>query len=74
MRILFISLTSIPFAHILVGMAKVQLSGYRCERCGHEWLPRKQEEGKQQPDPRVCPKCKSPYWNTPRKNPSAKAK
>ena len=42
-------------------VAKVQLWGYRCERCGHEWLPRKGEE------PKVCPKCKSPYWNTPRK-------
>ena len=44
-------------------MAKVKLEvwGYRCERCGHEWVPRNQEE------PRVCPKCKSPYWNRPRK-------
>lgn len=42
-------------------MAKVQLWGYRCERCGHEWLPRKGEE------PKVCPRCKSPYWNIPRK-------
>ena len=36
-------------------MAKVRLWGYRCERCGHEWLPRTGEE------PRVCPRCKSPY-------------
>jgi rRNA maturation endonuclease Nob1 len=43
---------------------KVKLWGYRCERCGHEWLPRKGEE------PKVCPKCKSPYWNTPRKSES----
>jgi ssDNA-binding Zn-finger/Zn-ribbon topoisomerase 1 len=60
-----ISLTYVPFAHILMSMSKVQLWGYRCERCGHEWLPRKQEKG--QPDPRVCPKCKSPYWNTPKR-------
>lgn len=38
-------------------MPKVQLWGYRCVRCGHEWLPR---------DPKVCPKCKSPYWDRPR--------
>jgi len=41
-------------------MAKVMLSGWQCERCGHIWLPTSQEE------PRVCPRCKSPYWNKPR--------
>ncbi len=54
-------LTSYTAANMGSGMAKVRLWGYRCERCGHEWLPRKEEE------PTVCPKCKSPYWNTPRK-------
>ena len=46
-------------------MAKVELRvwGYRCERCGHEWQPRDKEE-----EPRVCPSCKSPYWNRPRKD------
>jgi hypothetical protein len=44
-------------------MAKVKLSGYRCERCDHEWVPRRDATG----EPRVCPKCKSPYWNVPRK-------
>lgn len=41
---------------------KVELNvmGYRCERCGHEWQPRNEEE------PRVCPKCKSPYWDRER--------
>ncbi|HXI15940.1 MAG TPA: hypothetical protein VNM48_06180 [Chloroflexota bacterium] len=43
-------------------MAKVQLWGFRCERCGHEWLPREKDVV-----PKVCPKCKSPYWNTPRR-------
>jgi len=44
-------------------MAKVQMVvwGFRCERCEHEWLPRSDQE------PRVCPKCKSPYWNRPRR-------
>ena len=46
---------------MIVPMPKVQLWGYLCERCGHEWLPRQEEE------PRVCPKCKSPYWNKPRR-------
>lgn len=45
-------------------MAKIKVSVYKfvCERCGHEWIPRDNEN-----EPRVCPKCKSPYWNTPRK-------
>jgi len=44
-------------------MAKVRFTvwGYKCERCGHEWVPRNEDE------PRVCPKCKSPYWNRPRR-------
>jgi hypothetical protein len=43
-------------------MAKVQIWGFRCERCGHEWAPREPEQA-----PTVCPKCKSPYWDRPRK-------
>ena len=42
-------------------MARVMLQGFQCERCQHKWYPR--EEG----DPRVCPKCKSPYWDRPRR-------
>ena len=42
----------------------VQLPGCRC-RCGHEWLARGSEER-----PRVCPKCKSPNWDTPYERPS----
>lgn len=40
---------------------KVKLLGYRCLRCEHEWLPRINGE------PKVCPRCKSPYWNIPKK-------
>ncbi len=45
-------------------MAKIrlELEGYRCERCKHEWVARGKEE------PKVCPKCKSPYWNVPKKS------
>ena len=39
----------------------VKLDGCRC-RCGHEWLPREPGE-----KPRVCPKCKSPYWDRPKR-------
>ena len=47
-------------------MARVPITvmGYRCERCSHEWIPNSERE------PSVCPKCKSPYWNRPRKTPS----
>lgn len=38
----------------------VMLQGCRC-RCGHEWLPREATD-----KPRVCPKCKSPYWDRPK--------
>lgn len=31
-----------------------------CKRCLHEWTPR-------QATVRVCPKCKSPYWDRDRK-------
>ena len=45
---------------------------FRCLRCEHEWLPRKPLEGDDPPSgdqrPRVCPKCKSPYWDRPRKH------
>ncbi|CAM5998723.1 unnamed protein product [Sphagnum balticum] len=32
-----------------------------CLRCGHSWYPRKEGVSVQ------CPKCRSPYWNIPRK-------
>jgi predicted Zn-ribbon and HTH transcriptional regulator len=46
-----------------MGMELIQLWGYRCQRCGHEWVPRDKTQ-----KPRVCPKCKNPYWDRPRKN------
>ena len=39
--------------------------GYRCERCGGEWVPKDPER-----EPVACPKCKSPYWNRPRRKAS----
>lgn len=43
------------------GMVALEVWGWRCHRCEHEWLPREDRR------PRVCPRCKSPYWDTPRK-------
>ncbi len=61
------ALACVPFFHILLGMGKIQVWAYQCERCGHYWLPHHKEDEKRQVEPRVCPKCKSPYWNVPRK-------
>lgn len=47
-------------------MAKVLLTGWRCERCAHEWVPREKDK-----NPTVCPSCKSPYWDKPRKRAAA---
>ncbi len=41
---------------------------YICERCEHEWIPR---DADPKSEPRVCPKCKSPYWNKPRRTAKA---
>ena len=43
--------------------ANVLLIGNRCYRCEHEWLSYDKSI-----IPKVCPKCKSAYWDKPRKN------
>lgn len=37
----------------------IKITKLKCKRCLHEWVARKKEI-------RVCPKCKSPYWNKKR--------
>ncbi len=44
-----------------VAGANVLILGHKCYRCGHEWRPIHSEDV-----PRVCPKCKSPYWDRPK--------
>lgn len=39
---------------------KIKVVAVKCERCGHKWTPRKTEV-------RVCPQCKSPYWDKKKK-------
>jgi hypothetical protein len=45
-------------------MPEITLKGFQCERCEHKWLPK---EDTTKDKPKVCPKCKSPYWDTPRR-------
>jgi hypothetical protein len=42
-------------------MGTIPIDGWLCDRCGHIWPPRHVGD----PAPKVCPKCKSPYWNKP---------
>ncbi|MDD4875865.1 MAG: hypothetical protein PHQ86_01855 [Dehalococcoidales bacterium] len=35
---------------------KTNVKELNCKRCGHKWIPRQVEI-------RICPKCKSPYWD-----------
>lgn len=41
---------------------EIKVPGYQCGRCGHKWIARKKDK------PIICPKCKSPYWDIPKKN------
>jgi len=43
-------------------MPKIKIEGFLCNRCNHQWVPRDTTA-----KPMVCPKCKSPYWDTPKK-------
>ena len=45
---------------LTVPKTSVNVTGWKCGRCGHEWIPQITTE------PKRCPKCKSPYWNKPR--------
>lgn len=42
-------------------MAVLKITGYRCDRCKHEWPPRGTIM------PTICPKCKNPHWNEGKK-------
>jgi DNA-directed RNA polymerase subunit M/transcription elongation factor TFIIS len=49
-----------------MGITKELVTVYVCERCEHRWIPR-DWENKDQGLPLVCARCKSPYWNRPKK-------
>jgi hypothetical protein len=40
-------------------MTTFQVPTLHCERCGWQWVPRQAEV-------RMCPHCKSLYWNVPK--------
>lgn len=44
---------------------RITLPHYTCLRCGHEWTPRIETK------PMTCAKCRSPYWDIPRKKAGA---
>jgi Zn finger protein HypA/HybF involved in hydrogenase expression len=50
---------------------KKEVNAFECQRCGHIWIPRvsmDELEGKVKQEPMICPRCKTPYWRTKRKN------
>jgi len=49
---------------------KKEINAFKCLRCKHEWIPRVSMEeltGKIKEKPRICPNCKSAYWDLERK-------
>ena len=49
---------------------KITLDGWRCTRCSWEWVPRfYYSADRSMVPPKVCPHCKSPYWNQERRTP-----
>ena len=40
---------------------------HTCQRCDHVWASRASN-----PDPTICPKCKTPYWRVPPRHRRAK--
>lgn len=58
-----------------MGVTKQEVTVYVCERCEHQWIPRDPFTDPGPEDlPKVCPKCKSPYWNTLRRSDAQAAK
>ena len=45
----------------------IEIPKVKCKRCNYEWTPRKA-------DIRLCPKCKSAYWDQDRPNRSYRSK
>ena len=50
---------------IAAGMEILLIKELECQRCGHKWLPRKNEVY-------ACAKCNSPKWNIPKPKEASK--
>ena len=48
---------------IMAKMVDIVVKGFKCLRCGHTWVPRTDKDK----EPRVCPECKSAWWDVPKK-------
>ena len=49
---------------------KVTINAFKCLRCNHKWIPRVSMEeltGTIKEKPRICPNCKSAYWDLEKK-------
>jgi hypothetical protein len=47
---------------IRMGLYMEVIKLHTCKQCGKNWFPRTPGT------PRICPTCKSTYWNIPKKN------
>jgi DNA-directed RNA polymerase subunit RPC12/RpoP len=45
---------------------KTEIQGFKCNRCGWEWIPRVSKYKEKESDPVRCPHCQSDYWNKER--------
>jgi len=52
------------YSPMAVFKKKIMVTMLRCERCGYQW----QKRGKNLPEVCANLKCKSRYWNKPRRN------
>ena len=49
---------------------RINVNAFLCLRCGHKWIPRvnmEELEGEIKEKPRICPDCKSAYWDLEKK-------
>lgn len=52
-----------------VSWRRLTLPGYACvcTRCDHGWIDVPAQAGRDvDGPPRTCPRCRSPYWHTPK--------
>ena len=42
-------------------LKEIKMLECKCEKCKHKWITRSDEK------PKICPNCKSPYWEIPEK-------